>query len=216
MIEKEATFRGLVASRFHRTATVGPGVLITAKGYPDLSTRQFLHNLHTAFPTVPVFGLVDFDPDGIKILLTYKNGSRSLQHEQHATLTRLSWIGPRSDDVFGCYHPRSLVADSNHTDVSGLVPNQPFSSLQASAPSRPTTQLSLIEVTLPLKVRDRKLAVRLLSAIVGKDDMESLDFVRELQVMLLLNTKAEIQAVDEAGDLSVWLESALEQQMSGK
>lgn len=46
--------------------------------------------------------------------------------------------------------------------------------------------------------------------------MESLDFVRELQVMLLLNTKAEIQAVDEAGDLSVWLESALEQQMSGK
>lgn len=162
-----------------------------------------------------MFGLVDFDPDGIKILLTYKNGSRSLQHEEHATLTQLSWIGPRSDDVFGRHHPRSPVTDSNQTDVSSLISNQPFSPLQTSAPPSPTTQLSLIDVTLPLKVVDRKLAVRLLSATVGKDDLESLDFVRELQVMLLLNTKAEIQAVDEAGDLSVWLESALEQNMNG-
>lgn len=213
MIEKEATFRGLVASRFQRTATVGPGVLITAKGYPDLSTRQFLHKLHAAFSAVPIFGLVDFDPDGIKILLTYKNGSRSLQHEEQATATRLSWIGPKSDDVFGCYHPRSLIADSNQTDVSGLIPNEPLSLFQTSAPPYPT-QFSLVEVTLPLKVRDRKLAVRLLSATVGKEDVESLDFVRELQVMLLLNTKAEIQAVDEAGDLSIWLEGALDQNMN--
>ncbi|KAI0418339.1 Spo11/DNA topoisomerase VI subunit A [Xylaria grammica] len=216
VIEKEATFRGLVASRFHETSTAGPGILVTAKGYPDLSTRQFLHQLHTEFPILPMYGLVDFDPDGVKIMLTYKNGSRSLQHEENVTLSRLSWIGPKSDDILGDHLQSSPSANMDETCVFNRTPSDQFSSPQSSAsPGRPG-DFSPVDVTLPLKAADRKLAVRLLLATIGKDSQctGSLDFVRELQVMLLLNTKAEIQAVDEAGDLTAWLDSALTKNMN--
>ncbi|TGJ80516.1 hypothetical protein E0Z10_g8244 [Xylaria hypoxylon] len=206
VIEKEATFRGLVASRFHETSTVGPGILVTAKGYPDLSTRQFLHKLHTSFPILPMYGLVDFDPDGVKIMLTYKNGSRSLQHEQNATLNRLLWIGPRSNDILGDHLRGFPSANIDETCVLNHTPSDQFLSSQSSAPLCPIREFSPVDVMLPLKAADRKLAVRLLSATIGKGDqcIESQDVVRELQVMLMLNTKAEIQAVDEAGDLTAW------------
>ncbi|KAI0968737.1 Spo11/DNA topoisomerase VI subunit A [Xylaria arbuscula] len=193
VIEKEATFRGLAASGFHKTARAGPGVLVTAKGYPDLSTRQFLHKLHTAFPMLPMYGLVDYDPHGVKIILTYKNGSRSLQHEENTTLDRLFWIGPKSNDIFGAGIRASPSEESQQSYTSNRIPLNPVDSM------------------LSLKATDRKLAVRLLSSAVGRHDqgIESVDFIRELQIMLLLNTKAEIQAVDDAGDLTAWLDGIL-------
>ncbi|KAI3328527.1 Spo11/DNA topoisomerase VI subunit A [Ustulina deusta] len=215
VIEKEATFRGLVASKFHETATVGPGVLVTAKGYPDLSTRQFLHKLHTSHPILPMYGLVDFDPDGVKIMLTYKNGSRSLQHEENTTLNRLFWIGPRSDDVLGDRLRGSPSANMNQPCVFNYSPSEPESMHQSSVSLCAAREFSPVDATLPLKATDRRLAMRLLSATVGKDGQcpESPDFVHELQIMLLLNTKAEIQAVDDAGDLTTWLDSALTKRM---
>ncbi|KAJ8127986.1 hypothetical protein O1611_g5650 [Lasiodiplodia mahajangana] len=209
VIEKEATFRGLAASKFHETAKVGRGVLITAKGYPDLSTRQFLHKFHSTFPMIPMFGLTDFDPDGIKIMLTYRNGSRSLQHEENTTLNQLLWIGPRSSDILG--HQESPSAEPNQADGFHHTSSQQFSLSQADASPCPSIALSPDKVTLPLKAADRRLATRLLSALVEENDPGSLDFIRELQVMLMLNTKAEIQAVDEAGDLSAWLDGALKE-----
>jgi meiotic recombination protein SPO11 len=70
---------------------------------------------------------------------------------------------------------------------------------------------------LPLKSRDRSLAVRLIASAAGDDERytKSLDCIRELQVMLVLNIKAEIQAVDEAGDLTAWLDGTLIKNMSG-
>ncbi|KAI0508931.1 Spo11/DNA topoisomerase VI subunit A [Xylaria bambusicola] len=187
VIEKEATFRGLAASRFHELAAVGPGLLVTAKGYPDLSTRQFLHKLQTSFPLLPMFGLVDFDPHGVHIMLTYKNGSRSLQHEQNTILSRLTWLGPRSSDVLG------------------------FRTLEPA----PTRECTPVDTTLPLRIRERRVAVKLLSSAIESDDefVANNDLIRELQIMLLLNTKAEIQAVDDAGDLTKWLDNALTKEM---
>lgn len=37
-------------------------------------------------------------------------------------------------------------------------------------------------------------------------DHEETEQLRELQVMLMLNMKAEIQAIDNMGDLSDWLD----------
>ncbi|KAI1360133.1 Spo11/DNA topoisomerase VI subunit A [Xylaria arbuscula] len=184
VIEKEATFRGLAASRFHDSAVAGPGILVTAKGYPDLSTRQFLHRLHTSCPPLAMYALVDFDPHGVRIMLTYKDGSRSLQHEQNATLDHLSWLGPRSIDVLGARMGQVSTA-------------------------RP------VDTTLPLTIGDRKEAVRIISLKMGDGDeaMENLDLIRELQIMLLFNTKAEIQAVDDAGDLTKWLDNAITKAM---
>ncbi|KAI1313238.1 Spo11/DNA topoisomerase VI subunit A [Xylaria venustula] len=201
VIEKEATFRGLAASGFHKTAIAGPGILITAKGYPDLSTRQFLHKLHASFPMLPMYGLVDFDPHGVKIIFTYKNGSRSLQHEENTTLNRLFWIGPKSNDIFGA-GVRALPSDELDQSQS-----QTFNHIPPSP----------VDTMLPLKVTDRKLAIRLLSCTVGRLDqgIESTDFVRELHIMLFLNTKAEIQAVDDAGDLTKWLDNTLMEKIEG-
>lgn len=42
-----------------------------------------------------------------------------------------------------------------------------------------------------------------------EDSHEDLEQARELQVMLMLNVKAEIQAIDDMGDLSSWLDEKM-------
>lgn len=58
---------------------------------------------------------------------------------------------------------------------------------------------------LPLSVRDRKLACRVLSKASERDGDEG-GVRRELQMMLMLNSKAEIQSLDETGNLEHWLD----------
>ncbi|VDK34452.1 unnamed protein product [Taenia asiatica] len=48
-----------------------------SKGYPDLATRSFLCKLHQKHPKLPMFALVDADPHGLGIYLTYKYGSHN-------------------------------------------------------------------------------------------------------------------------------------------
>ncbi|BFZ59960.1 endodeoxyribonuclease [Saitoella coloradoensis] len=101
VIEKEATFRGLANSGFWKNdVNAGPGILVTAKGYPDLSTRALLHLLHITSPTIPLLALVDHDPHGLDILLTYTRGSTSLAH-QNALLSvpSLRLLGVRSGHI---------------------------------------------------------------------------------------------------------------------
>lgn len=40
-------------------------------------------------------------------------------------------------------------------------------------------------------------------------DHEDMEQLREIQVMLMLNVKAEIQAIDNMGDLSDWLDDKI-------
>ncbi|KAI0110527.1 DNA topoisomerase IV, alpha subunit [Hypoxylon sp. NC0597] len=201
VIEKEATFRGLAASRYFETSAAGPGILVTGKGYPDLITRQFLHKLHSAFPQVPINALVDFDPSGIDIMLTYKRGSRSLGHEENVTVPEILWLGPQSSDLLG----------NSRRDASAAHSSQPLPTLAATPPSSqgslsshsiPSCVLSVnpLEVSSHLTTLDRRKAINLLN---------DMGLVHELQLMLILNIKAEIQAVDDAGNLTHWLDEKL-------
>ena len=52
-----------------------------------------------------MFALVDYDPDGIAIMRTYKYGSRGLDHEGDSTVPHLRWLGIRSSDLFGSQNP---------------------------------------------------------------------------------------------------------------
>jgi len=75
-----------------------------AKGYPDISTRSFLHLLSTIYPTktipLPIYALTDFDPDGIAIMSTYKHGSLKLSHENaHLNVPSIQWLGIHSKDI---------------------------------------------------------------------------------------------------------------------
>ena len=137
-----------------------------AKGYPDIQTRQFLRLLSIRYPELPVFALVDFDPDGIGIMSTYKYGSINLAHESNLAVRSIQWLGIRSCDFL-----------RTESDVQG---------------------------PLRLTARDRKIALKLLE----KQLLDG-DWWRELQVMLMLNVKAEIQILGGGEALEEWLDRKL-------
>lgn len=69
---------------------------------------------------------------------------------------------------------------------------------------------------MALTLADRKTANRIFQTMLaGREDegqefdQEELEQLRELQVMLMLNMKAEIQAIDKMGDLSDWLDEKM-------
>jgi meiotic recombination protein SPO11 len=75
VVEKDATFQRLLDENF--SSVLGPCVIITGKGVPDLNTRQLVHRLWCEL-AVPVFALVDADPWGVEIMLTYRFGSMAM------------------------------------------------------------------------------------------------------------------------------------------
>ncbi|KAH7330466.1 Spo11/DNA topoisomerase VI subunit A [Rhexocercosporidium sp. MPI-PUGE-AT-0058] len=167
VIEKEATFRTLATNQYWNDSEAGKGILVTAKGYPDIQTRQFLHLLSTHHPTVPIYALVDFDPDGLGIMSTYKHGSQALSHEINLAVPSLQWLGVRSRDFLG-----------KEADIRGL---------------------------LRMTARDRRIALRMLERGEESDEGRR----RELQVMLMLNIKAEIQILGNGERLGEWLDERL-------
>ncbi|KAH8859322.1 Meiotic recombination protein SPO11 [Schistosoma japonicum] len=73
VIEKDTIFQKLLNEKFYEKFK--PCLLITAKGYPDLTARQFLALLNYTHPNIPMFGLFDADPHGINVFCTYKFGT---------------------------------------------------------------------------------------------------------------------------------------------
>ncbi|KAI0123346.1 Spo11/DNA topoisomerase VI subunit A [Xylariales sp. AK1849] len=225
VIEKEATFRSLAATRYFEISAAGPGIIVTAKGYPDLATRQFLHSVHSACPRIPIQALVDFDPDGIAIMRIFKLGSKGLDHEGNATIPGLVWLGVKSSDVFeGLRRPSSpSVGAPQSSSQQGPIQHRmaassssQVSSSQASSSLRwdaitPTRLAQVDRHVIPLSANDRRKAVNLLRTLKDQhvQDAEEIDLTRELQLMLMLSSKFEIQAVGEAGNMTEWLDQRL-------
>lgn len=118
---------------------------------------------------------MDFDPDGINILSTYKHGSIALSHENdHLTADNISWLGIKSKDI-----------------PEGDNPIQR-------------------QALLKLSPRDRNKASRMLEREPFMEGGMEPEWRREVQVMLMLNIKAEIQLLEEQdGGLHSWLIRAL-------
>jgi meiotic recombination protein SPO11 len=153
----------------------------------------------------------------MRIMLTYKNGSDSLRHESDVITDRLNWIGPKSNDVFSHPPREPCFSALDEAYASNSNPRTPFQSLPFGTSAVRRRNLNPFDSTLPLSITDRKLAVSLLDTLSDSGDRgyedknvsTRMDYLRELQTMLFVNTKAEIQAVDDAGDLTGWLNSAL-------
>lgn len=95
VVEKETVFSQLIQSAWFNHS---PGKLIvTAKGYPDFATRQFL-TLLAQRPGLKLLYLGDADPYGADIFFKYLFGSVNCAINQGesacVTLTNLTWIGP--------------------------------------------------------------------------------------------------------------------------
>uniref|UniRef100_M8BEM5 DNA topoisomerase (ATP-hydrolyzing) n=1 Tax=Aegilops tauschii TaxID=37682 RepID=M8BEM5_AEGTA len=75
LVEKDAIFQRLAEDRLYNQL---PCILITAKGYPDIATRN---------------------PAGLSILCTYKYGSISMGLESYRYACNVKWLGLRGDDL---------------------------------------------------------------------------------------------------------------------
>ncbi|PHH65651.1 hypothetical protein CDD81_1737 [Ophiocordyceps australis] len=197
VIEKDAIFRSLATSRFWQTSMAGTGLLITAKGYPDLNTRLFLHMIHQQRPEIPILVLADFDPDGLGIFRCYRFGSEALAHEASACNLKVRWLGIKS------HHIQSMTT---------LHRARPFGSSMAGHEHAAASRISISSIhcrepVSMLTMRDRR-TIRCALASIARQDLDDVELVelrRELQVMLMMAVKAEIQWLDEAGDITEWL-----------
>ncbi|ROW09310.1 hypothetical protein VPNG_05798 [Cytospora leucostoma] len=191
------------------------------KGYADLATLRFLNLIHSLRPIIPILCVVDCDPHGIDIMRTYKYGSRNLSHEENATVSGLQWLGVKMEDILGhslgpweancsripAGHPSQLYTGNFSSQDSGSsLMSAPQAAQVQSRPQHARDSLT------PLTATDRRTAQRMFKAMVDGDrelDHEETEQLRELQVMLMLNMKAEIQAIDTMGDLSHWLDDKI-------
>ncbi|KAL8281123.1 hypothetical protein RQP46_006481 [Phenoliferia psychrophenolica] len=118
VVEKEAVFQSLCAPAFLQD-TMGSlhGVLLTGKGYPDLSTRELIKRLSDDYPSVPILCLVDADPHGLEILATYKHGSASLAFDRaNLAVPSIEWIGVKGTEWDALRIPRDELLPLTKAD----------------------------------------------------------------------------------------------------
>ena len=96
LVEKDAAFMRLAEDRFYNRF---PCVIVTAKGQPDVATRLFLKKMKRDLK-LPVLGLVDSDPYGLKILSVYMSGSKNMSYDScNLTTPDIKWLGVRPSDL---------------------------------------------------------------------------------------------------------------------
>jgi meiotic recombination protein SPO11 len=96
LVEKDAAFMRLAEDRFYNKY---PCIIITAKGQPDVATRLFLRKCRQELG-LPVLGLVDSDPYGLKILSVYLSGSKTMSYDSASLTTPdIFWLGVRPSDL---------------------------------------------------------------------------------------------------------------------
>uniref|UniRef100_A0A7S4B373 DNA topoisomerase (ATP-hydrolyzing) n=1 Tax=Chrysotila carterae TaxID=13221 RepID=A0A7S4B373_CHRCT len=96
LIEKDAAFMRLAEDRFYNAY---PCVIISGKGQPDVATRLFLNKVRTEL-NIPVLGLFDADPYGLKILSVYMKGSKNMSYDSlNLTTPDIKWLGVRPSDL---------------------------------------------------------------------------------------------------------------------
>lgn len=139
-----------------------------------------------------MYAFVDLDPDGVAIMSTYKYGSYRLAHEDITlndtpalSLPEIRWLGVKS------HHISRTPAGESGTD---------------------TCAMPRLQGLMRLTRRDRTKAINMLEWDLCADNGPEPEWRHELQSMLMLNIKAEMQILDELpGGLVTWLSSELYQ-----
>ncbi|KAL7791425.1 Spo11/DNA topoisomerase VI subunit A [Trichoderma ceciliae] len=164
-------------------------------------------------PQIPIFVLADYDPDGLNIFRCYRFRSDVMTQETAVIAPGMRWLGIKSQDLLERESYLEVLITPSPDDLQPPLNSQ---SSEESAGSK--TSISSTECREPisaLSARDRKVAVGILEKLVDSgDDPETVNLQRELQVMLMMGIKAEIQWLDEAGNLTDWLDFKLGQMLS--
>ncbi|XP_063839263.1 meiotic recombination protein SPO11 [Ostrinia nubilalis] len=97
VVEKDAIFQKLLDEG--ALIRLGPVIILTGKGYPDVCTRQLLCRLCSELK-LRALALVDADPHGFEIFLTYKYGSLAQSHlSSSLACASLALLGGRHHDI---------------------------------------------------------------------------------------------------------------------
>ncbi|XP_023940290.1 meiotic recombination protein SPO11 [Bicyclus anynana] len=97
LVEKDAIFQKLLDEG--ALIRLGPVIILTGKGYPDVCTRQMLCRLVKEL-RLKALALVDADPHGYEIFLTYKYGSLAQSHlSESLACSSLLMLGARHHDI---------------------------------------------------------------------------------------------------------------------
>lgn len=114
LIEKDAAFMRLAEDRFYNTF---PCVIISGKGQPDVATRLFLNKVRTSL-NIPILGLFDADPYGLKILSVYMKGSKNMSYDAiNLTTPDIKWLGVRPSDLEKYNIPAQCRLEMSEHDV---------------------------------------------------------------------------------------------------
>ncbi|KRX54875.1 Meiotic recombination protein SPO11 [Trichinella sp. T9] len=98
LLQQHSIFEKLAMEKAN--SVLRSAILITAKGYPDFPTRLFLRKLYD-YLKLPMFALMDADPCGIEIFLTYKYGPMNVSYESgvNVLLPWMKWIGVYPSEI---------------------------------------------------------------------------------------------------------------------
>jgi len=114
LVEKDAAFMRLAEDRFYNQY---PCIIITAKGQPDVATRLFLKRVKEQLQ-LPVLGLVDSDPYGLKILSVYMSGSKNMSYDSASLTTPdIKWLGVRPSDLLKYKIPDQCRLEMTEHDI---------------------------------------------------------------------------------------------------
>lgn len=153
---------------------------LQGKGYPDMASRALLKRLSNCTPS----------------------------HEEHPPpIYGLVDCDPDGLAILSTYRHGSAALSHEHELLA--TPSMRWLGLR-SHDIFPSTSDNVSHTLLPMTVRDRRKAIRMLdwpAISIGDDEC---NLRNELQIMLMLNMKAEIEAMAEAeGGLAGWLETKL-------
>jgi len=114
LIKKDAAFMRLAEDRFYNDY---PCVIISGKGQPDVATRLFLNKVRSAL-NVPILGLFDADPYGLKILSVYMKGSKNMSYDSiNLTTPDIKWLGVRPSDLDKYSIPQQCRLEMSEHDL---------------------------------------------------------------------------------------------------
>ncbi|KAG4073105.1 hypothetical protein HA402_009524 [Bradysia odoriphaga] len=91
LVEKHTVYEKLLLENVLNR--LGPCILVTGKGYPDINTRVILKKIWDDCKC-PIYALVDADPHGIEIMLSYRHGSQKMSYfNDNLAIPSIRWIG---------------------------------------------------------------------------------------------------------------------------
>lgn len=150
-----------------------------------------------------ICALIDADPDGMTIMSVYKYGSLACAYDNaRLNAPELSWLGVR---ISAAVARATSYAHQENPDTS--KGDDRITNENSGDNSEP--------VLLPLTMRDRRKARSMMmkNPVFAENGPEQ-EWRRELQVMLMLNVKAEIEAFYESGreSFEAWINAELAKQ----